>query len=438
MIGAGRFFPGPVSLGQGEHVKDIALRDFDPEVYGAIRKEVDRERDSLVMIASENYASRAVIEAQASLMTNKYAEGYPGSRYYGGCEYVDVVERLAVERARKLFGAQYANVQPHSGSQANMAVYMTFLEPGDVILGMDLSHGGHLTHGSMVNFSGKLYRAVFYGIDEKSHRIDYEGARTLSRKHKPKLIIAGASAYPRVIDFHTLRDIANESGAHLMADMAHIAGLVAVNLHPSPVGVADFVTTTTHKTLRGPRGGMILAEEKYGGRLDKGVFPGIQGGPLMHVIAAKAVALEEALRPEFKEYQRQVVLNARVLSEALMGYGFDLVTGGTDNHLLLIDLTRRNVTGLEAERALGRAGIVANKNAVPGDRQGPRITSGLRLGTPALTTRGMKEEEMRIAAGLIRDVLDRPADETVLDGVKEGVLELCHRFPIYKHLNGEI
>ncbi len=419
-------------------MKDIALRDFDPEVYGAIRKEVDRERNSLVMIASENYASRAVIEAQASLMTNKYAEGYPGSRYYGGCEYVDVVERLAVERARKLFGAQYANVQPHSGSQANMAVYMAFLEPGDVILGMDLSHGGHLTHGSPVNFSGKLYRAVFYGIDEKTHRIDYEGARALAKMHKPKLIIAGASAYPRVIDFHALRDIAGESGAFLMADMAHIAGLVAVNLHPSPVGVADFVTTTTHKTLRGPRGGMILAEEKYGARLDKGVFPGIQGGPLMHVVAAKAVALEEALRPDFKDYQKQVVLNARVLSEALMGHGFDLVTGGTDNHLLLMDLTRRNLTGLEAERALGRSGIVANKNAVPGDRQGPRITSGLRLGTPALTTRGMKEEEMEIVAGLIRDVLDGPTDEARLDGVKRGVLELCRRFPVYKHLNGEI
>jgi glycine hydroxymethyltransferase len=419
-------------------VKDVALRDFDPEVYGAIRKEVAREKDSLVMIASENYASRAVIEAQASLMTNKYAEGYPGSRYYGGCEYVDVVERLAVERARNLFGAQYANVQPHSGSQANMAVYMTFLDPGDVILGMDLSHGGHLTHGSAVNFSGKLYRAFFYGIDAATHRIDYQGARSLARKHKPKLIIAGASAYPRVIDFQALRDIAKESGAYLMVDMAHIAGLVAVNLHPSPIGVADFVTTTTHKTLRGPRGGMILGEEQYGARLDKGVFPGIQGGPLMHIIAAKAVALEEALRPEFIEYQRQVVLNARILSEALMGYGFELVTGGTDNHLLLLDLTDRNVTGLEAERALGRAGIVANKNTVPGDRQGPKITSGLRLGTPALTTRGMKEEEMELVARFIRDVLEGPTNESVLDGVKKAVVDLCHRFPVYRHLNGEI
>jgi len=419
-------------------VKDIALRDFDPEVYGAIRKEITREKESLVMIASENYASLAVIEAQASLMTNKYAEGYPGSRYYGGCEYVDVVERLAVERARKLFNAQYANVQPHSGSQANMAVYMTFLEPGDAILGMDLSHGGHLTHGSVSNFSGKLYRAFFYGIDETTQRIDYEGARRLARKHKPKLIIAGASAYPRVIDFQALRDIADETGARLMADMAHIAGLVAVNLHPSPVGVADFVTTTTHKTLRGPRGGMILAEEKFGGRLDKGVFPGVQGGPLMHVIAAKAVALEEALRPEFKEYQRQVVLNARVLSEGLMNYGFDLVTGGTDNHLLLMDLTNRHITGLEAERALGRAGVVANKNTVPGDRQGPKITSGLRLGTPALTTRGMKEKEMEIVAGLIREVLDEPANETVLQRAKKRVFELCRRFPVYTGLNGEL
>ncbi len=411
------------------------LKTLDPEVYGAIRAEAHRERNSLVMIASENYASRAVMEAQASVMTNKYAEGYPGARYYGGCEHVDEVERLAVERARRLFGAEYVNVQPHSGSQANMAVYLSFLRPGDVIMGMDLSHGGHLTHGSPVSFSGALFKSVFYGVDPNTHLIDYDSVRNLAKKHRPKIIIAGASAYPRIIDFVLFREIASESGAYLMVDMAHIAGLVATGLHPSPVGEADFTTTTTHKTLRGPRGGLILSEEKYGAKIDRGVFPGIQGGPLMHVIAAKATALEEALRPEFMEYQKQVVKNAKVLAEEFNNYGYDLVSGGTDNHLLLIDLTRRGITGLAAERALGRAGIVVNKNTIPFDKKGPKVTSGLRIGTPALTTRGMKEEEMKTIAGLMKQVLEHLDSEDVSNEVREVVHDLCRRFPIYDHLD---
>ena len=386
------------------------------------------------MIASENYASESVIEAQANVMTNKYAEGYPGARYYGGCEYVDEVERLAVERAKRLFGAEYVNVQPHSGSQANMAVYLSVLKPGDLILGMDLSHGGHLTHGSPVSFSGMIYKSISYGLDQKSQRIDYNQVRDLAKAHKPKIIIAGASAYPRRIDFHRFSEIASETGAYLMADMAHIAGLVAVGLHPSPVGTADFITTTTHKTLRGPRGGLILSQEEHAERLNKAVFPGIQGGPLMHIIAAKAVAFGEALRAEFSGYQRQVVTNARVLAEELMGLGFDLVTGGTDNHLILIDLTRKGITGKEAEGALGQAGIVVNKNSVPFDKRGPRITSGLRLGTPAMTTRGMKEDEMKIIAGFIRKVLENPGSDNILTEVREAVLDLCSGFPIYQHM----
>ncbi len=386
------------------------------------------------MIASENYASESVIEAQANVMTNKYAEGYPGARYYGGCEYVDEVEILAVERAKRLFGAEYVNVQPHSGSQANMAVYLSVLKPGDLILGMDLSHGGHLTHGSPVSFSGMIYRSISYGLDQKSQRIDYNQVRDLAKAHKPKIIIAGASAYPRRIDFHHFSEIASETGAYLMADMAHIAGLVAVGLHPSPVGTADFITTTTHKTLRGPRGGLILSQEEHAERLNKAVFPGIQGGPLMHIIAAKAVAFGEALRTEFSGYQRQVVTNARVLAEELMGLGFNLVTGGTDNHLILIDLTRKGITGKEAEGALGQAGIVVNKNSVPFDKRGPRITSGLRLGTPAMTTRGMKEDEMKIIAGFIRKVLENPGSDNILTEVREAVLDLCSGFPIYQHM----
>ena len=415
-------------------MKEKRLQETDYQVYRAIKAEITRERDNLLMIASENYASESVIEAQANVMTNKYAEGYPGARYYGGCEYVDEVEILAVERAKRLFGAEYVNVQPHSGSQANMAVYLSVLKPGDLILGMDLSHGGHLTHGSPVSFSGMIYRSISYGLDQKSQRIDYNQVRDLAKAHKPKIIIAGASAYPRRIDFHHFSEIASETGTYLMADMAHIAGLVAVGLHPSPVGIADFITTTTHKTLRGPRGGLILSQEEHAERLNKAVFPGIQGGPLMHIIAAKAVAFGEALRTEFSGYQRQVVTNARVLAEELMGLGFNLVTGGTDNHLILIDLTRKGITGKEAERALGQAGIVVNKNSVPFDKRGPRITSGLRLGTPAMTTRGMKEDEMKIIAGFIRKVLENPGSDNILTEVREAVLDLCSGFPIYQHM----
>jgi glycine hydroxymethyltransferase len=413
---------------------EIDLQRLDSEVAEAIRAEIDREKYTLVMIASENYASRAVIEAQANVMTNKYAEGYPDKRYYGGCEYVDIVEKLAIDRAKQLFGAEYVNVQPHSGSQANMAIYLSFLRPGDTILGMDLYHGGHLTHGSPVNFSGMLYKAVSYGVDPKTQRIDYDQVNELADRHRPKMIIAGASAYPRIIDFHRFKDIASGVGAYLMADMAHVAGLVAANLHPSPVGCAEFITSTTHKTLRGPRGGLILTEEGYGQGMDRGVFPGIQGGPLMHIIAAKAVSFGEALRQEFRDYQQQVVTNAKGLAEKLNGYDFNLVSGGTDNHLILLDLTSRGITGLQAESALGKAGIAVNKNTVPFDKRGPKVTSGLRIGTPALTTRGMKEPEMEIIAGLIKRVLDNPANEGELRDARSEVGELCARFPIYEFL----
>lgn len=410
------------------------LKETDPEIFGAIEAELSRERESLVMIASENYASRAVMEAQANVMTNKYAEGYPGARYYGGCEFVDRVERLARSRANRLFDSEHANVQPHSGSQANMAVYLSFLKSGDTIMGMDLSHGGHLTHGSPVSFSGKIYDPVFYGLHPETQRIDYDQVRDLAKKKKPKIIIAGASAYPRRIDFSLFKEIAHDVGAYLMVDMAHIAGLVATSLHPSPVGQADFITSTTHKTLRGPRGGLILCSEEFAARLDKSVFPGIQGGPLMHIIAAKAVAFEEALRPDFKAYQKQVLLNARALAEGLVEYGFDLVSGGTDNHLVLIDLADKGITGLDAEQSLGEAGIVANKNAVPFDKKGPKITSGLRLGTPALTTRGIKEAEIRQIAGLINDIFSAPESEAVLRRVRGVVSEICQAFPIYPYL----
>jgi glycine hydroxymethyltransferase len=418
-----------------EDVEELSLKRMDPEVARAIEAEIEREKNTLVLIASENYASRAVMEATASVMTNKYAEGYPKKRYYGGCDYVDIVERLAIERARKLFRSEYANVQPHSGSQANMAVYFSFLKPGDTILGMDLSHGGHLTHGSPANFSGNFFKVVSYGLHAKSQLIDYDQVEDLAKKHKPKMVVAGASAYPRVIDFHKFREIASRVGAYFMADIAHIAGLVVAELHPSPVNEADFITSTTHKTLRGPRGGLILSEEKYGPSLDKGLFPGIQGGPLMHIIAAKAVCFGEALRPEFRRYQQQVVRNARTLAEELAGTGFELISGGTDNHLLLIDLSARGLSGLEAERALGAAGLVVNKNVVPSDQRGPRVTSGLRIGTPAVTTRGMKEEEMRIIARLIRRVLESPEQETVHQQVRAAVVELCRKFPIYRYLD---
>jgi glycine hydroxymethyltransferase len=415
-------------------LKKISLEEVDPQVHRAIQAEIDREKHNLLMIASENYASDAVIEAQANVMTNKYAEGYPGARYYGGCEYVDQVERLAIERAKRLFGAEYVNVQAHSGSQANMAIYNGFLKPGDVIMGMDLSHGGHLTHGSPVNFSGMIYRSVSYGLNPKTERIDYDQVRNLAKKNKPKIIIAGASAYPRRIDFHRFKEIAQETDAYLMADIAHIAGLVAVGLHPSPIGVADFITTTTHKTLRGPRGGLILSQEANAERLNKAIFPGTQGGPLMHIIAAKAVAFGEALRSEFSDYQRQVITNARVLAGELMSLGFDLVTGGTDNHLILMGLTKKGITGKQAEKALGEAGIVVNKNSVPFDKKGPRITSGLRLGTPALTTRGMKEVEMKTIARFIHKVLENPESESAQTEVREAVLSLCSGFPIYQHM----
>jgi len=418
-------------------LKETTLKELDPEVYGAIQSEIEREKHNLLMIASENYASPAVIDAQANVMTNKYAEGYPGARYYGGCEYVDVVERLAIERARKLFGAEHVNVQSHCGSQANMAVYMSFFKPGDVIMGMDLSHGGHLTHGSSASFSGTMFKSVSYGLDPKTQRIDYDQMRDQAKKYKPKVIVSGASAYPRIIDFQLFREIAHENGAYMMADMAHIAGLVAVGIHPSPVGVADFVTTTTHKTLRGPRGGLILSEKKYAEKLDRAVFPGIQGGPLMHVIAAKAVAFGEALKPEFAVYQKQVVANAKILAKELMNLGFDLVSGGTDNHLILIDLTERGITGRDAETALGKAGIVANKNTIPFDKRGPKVTSGLRLGTPALTTRGMQESEMKIIAELIKMVLEGPESERSLREVQATVSELCSSFPIYLNLDKE-
>jgi glycine hydroxymethyltransferase len=375
------------------------------------------------------------MEAQANVMTNKYAEGYPGRRYYGGCEYVDIVETLAMDRARALFDVEHANVQPHSGSQANMAVYFSFLKPGDTILGMDLSHGGHLTHGSPVSFSGMLYNTVSYGLNPKSQGIDYNQINDLAQQHHPKIIIAGASAYPRIIDFNKFREIADGAGALVLADMAHIAGLVATGLHPSPVGVADFITSTTHKTLRGPRGGLILSDQKYAHILDRGLFPGIQGGPLMHIIAAKAVAFGEALKPEFKGYQVQVLKNTKILAEQLIECGFNLVSGGTDNHLILIDLTNKGVTGLEAEEALGQAGIVANKNSVPFDAKSPRVASGLRLGTPALTTRGFKESEMETIAALINTVLKKPQDEGVLRRARRDVVDLCRRFPIYPFLD---
>ena len=410
------------------------LKSTDPEVAKAIQEEINRERHTLVMIASENYASRAVIEAQANVMTNKYAEGYPDKRYYGGCEYVDIVERLAINRAKKLFAVEHVNVQPHSGSQANMAVLFAFLKPGDTILGMDLSHGGHLTHGSPVSFSGRLFRSVAYGVDPKSKMIDYDQVSDIAHKHRPRMIIAGASAYPRIIDFQKFGEIARATGSLLMVDIAHIAGLVVANLHPTPVGHADFITSTTHKTLRGPRGGIILSDAQYARALDRSVFPGIQGGPLMHIIAAKAVCFGEALRHEFRDYQRQVVENARVLAEELQGFGFDLVSGGTDNHLILIDLSERGLSGADAEKALGRAGIAVNKNVVPFDKKSPQVTSGLRIGTPALTTRGMREPEMRVIAHLIRRVLENPANEDVIREVRSVVSELCAGFPIYENM----
>ena len=407
------------------------LHEVDPEIAHAIDQEVDRQARTIELIASENFVSEAVLEALGSVMTNKYAEGLPGKRYYGGCEYVDVAENLAIERAKKLFGAEHANVQAHSGSQANQAVYMTVLKPGDTLLGMSLAHGGHLTHGHPLNFSGKMYKIVSYGVNKETETIDYDELERLAKEHKPELILAGASAYPRFLDFARFGAIARECGAVLMVDMAHIAGLVAAGLHPSPFPHADFVTTTTHKTLRGPRGGAVFCKEQYAKDLDKIVFPGIQGGPLMHVIAAKAVCFHEALQPEFKEYQKQIVANAKVMAEALAAEGFRIVSGGTDNHLMLVDVFTKKVTGREAQEVLERASITVNKNAIPFDANPPAVASGIRVGTPAVTTRGMKEPEMRQIARWIAEVLHRLNDEAAIQRVRGEVESLTDKFPLY-------
>lgn len=413
--------------------KKMSLKDFDPTLAEAIAHEEQRQEEHVELIASENYVSPLVLEVQGSVLTNKYAEGYPDKRYYGGCEFVDVAEKLAIERVKKLFGAAYANVQPHSGSQANSAAYAAMINPGDVVLGMSLAHGGHLTHGSSVNFSGKLYQFYSYGLDLKTGLIDYKQVEELAQQHKPKLIVAGFSAYSRVVDWQRLREIADSVGAYLMADMAHVAGLVAVGLYPSPVNIADVTTSTTHKTLRGPRGGLILAKanpdlEK---KLNSSVFPGGQGGPLMHVIAAKAVAFQEALQPDFKQYQQQVLNNARAMAKVIMDRGYNIVSSGTDNHLFLIDLIEKKITGKDAENALGRAYITVNKNTVPNDPQSPFITSGLRLGTPAVTTRGFKEKECEQLAHWVCDILDDSQNEATITSVREKVLALCKQFEVY-------
>ena len=410
----------------------IELKNRDPEIYNAVVEEIRREQDKIVLIASENYASRAVLEAQGSVFTNKYAEGYPGKRYYGGCEYADIVESLAIKRAKELFGAEHVNVQPHSGTQANMAVYFSMLKPGDRILGLSLNHGGHLSHGMPINFSGILYKTFFYGVDKKTGVIDYDKVRKLAKRHKPKLILAGASAYSRIIDFKTIADIAKEVNAWFLADMAHIAGLVVTGDHPSPVPYADFVTTTTHKTLKGPRGGMIMCKAEYARAIDKMVFPGIQGGPLMHVIAAKAVAFKEALTPEFRQYQLQVVRNAKELADALMKKGVKVVSGGTDTHLMLLDLTNKNISGMEAETALDSAGVTVNKNSIPYDKKSAVITSGIRIGTPIVTSRNMKESEMVVIADLISNVLDYPKNNSVIKRTSDKVKSVCRKFPVYE------
>lgn len=408
------------------------LKTADIEIYNAIQKELTRQQTGLEMIASENYTSQAVMDAQGSVLTNKYAEGYPGKRYYGGCEYVDIVESLAIERAKQLFGAEAANVQPHSGSQANMAVYLAELKAGDRVLGMDLSHGGHLTHGSPVNFSGLLFQAKGYGLDPQTHLLNYDSILKTAREFKPQMIIAGYSAYPRALDFIKFKEIADDVGAKLLVDMAHFAGLVAGGVHSNPMPYADYVTTTTHKTLRGPRGGMILCSEANAKKVNSKIFPGIQGGPLEHVIGAKAVAFKEALEPSFKVYAQKVVDNAKVLAECLLAEKFDLVTGGTDNHLLLLDLSRIDVTGKDAEIALDKAGITVNKNTVPNEKRSPFVTSGIRIGTPALTTRGMGPTEMKVIAQWIAQVIRNAGDEAVLQKTRKQVEELCQQFPIYK------
>ena len=406
------------------------LVDQDPQVAEAIRNEIQRQRQNINLIASENYASAAVLEAQGSVLTNKYAEGYPGRRYYGGCEFVDVAERLAIERAKELFGADHANVQPHSGAQANMAAYFAVLEPGDTVMGLSLDHGGHLTHGSPVNFSAKLYRFVSYSVDRELELIDYDELGRLAREHRPKLIVTGATAYTRIIDFHRFREIADEVGAMLMVDMAHIAGLIAADEHPSPIGEAQIITSTTHKTLRGPRGGMILCGQEHARDIDRAVFPNAQGGPLQHIVAAKAVAFGEAMRPEFVAYERQIRANARALAETLAEGGSRLVTGGTDNHMVLVDLTPMDITGRQAEEALGRANIVVNRNAIPFDPRPPRVASGVRLGTPAITTRGLQEEDTREVGRLILRVLQNLGDSSIEDQVRYRVTAMSERFPV--------
>jgi glycine hydroxymethyltransferase len=408
-----------------------ALQDVDPEIAEAIRSETSRQADGLELIASENFVSSAILEAAGSVLTNKYAEGYPGRRYYGGCEFVDVAESLAISRARQLFGADHANVQPHSGAQANMSVYFTLLKPGDTVLGMNLSHGGHLTHGHPLNFSGKLYTIVPYGVRKDDERIDYDEMERLGHERKPQLIMVGASAYPREIDFARIATLAREIDARMVVDMAHIAGLVAAGIHPSPVPHADFVTSTTHKTLRGPRSGMILCREQYAKDLDKAVFPGVQGGPLMHIIAAKAVCFKEAMEPAFAAYQRQIAANAKRLAAAIAAHGFRIVSGGTDNHLMLVDVFSKGITGKGAEAALGKAGITVNKNTIPFDQNPPMVASGIRLGTPAVTTRGMREAEMDTIAELIARVLAAPEDDRALAMVKTEVERLCRTFPLY-------
>jgi glycine hydroxymethyltransferase len=410
------------------------LSAVDPEIAQAITHEVQRQEEGLELIASENFVSHAVLEAAGTVLTNKYAEGYPGKRYYGGCEFVDVAESLAIDRAKQIFGADHVNVQPHSGAQANMAVYMAVLQPGDTILGMNLAHGGHLTHGHPLNFSGKYFKIVPYGVSASDERIDYDEVAALAREHKPKILVIGASAYPRQIDFARLRAAADEVGALVMTDMAHIAGLVAAGVHPSPVPHSDFVTTTTHKTLRGPRGGMIMCRSAFAKDLDRAVFPGVQGGPLMHIIAAKAVCFKEALQPAFKAYQQQIVKNASALAAHLSGAGFRLVSGGTDNHLMLVDVFSRGLTGKVAEAALNRAGITVNKNAIPFDKNPPMVASGIRVGTPAVTTRGMREPEMAAIGALITRALEAPEDEAALSRVKSDVEALCRKFPLYPEL----
>jgi glycine hydroxymethyltransferase len=411
-----------------------ALSTADPEVADAIRHEIERQQSGLELIASENFVSTAILEAAGTVLTNKYAEGYPGKRYYGGCEHVDVIESLAIARAKALFGADHVNVQPHSGAQANMAVYLTLLKPGDTVLGMNLAHGGHLTHGHPLNFSGKLFTIVPYGVRQDDERIDYDELSRLADEHRPKMIMVGASAYPRVIDFARIAVVSRRVGAPMVVDMAHIAGLVAAGVHPSPVPHADFVTTTTHKTLRGPRAGLAMCRSQYAKDLDRTVFPGVQGGPLMHVIAAKAVCFKEAASPAFAAYQRQVVANAKRLASNLAGAGFRLVSGGTDNHLMLVDVFTKGVTGKAAEAALDKAGITVNKNAIPFDRNPPMVASGIRIGTPAVTTRGMRESEMDDIAGYITRVLASPEDDAVLQAVRDEIRQLCRKFPLYPEL----